>query len=59
MSSDAVEVQIKGNEKEAQHGHQISMKDRDPTAINGHVKVQIRYTSLASITFKECSFFFI
>lgn len=34
-----VEVQIKGNENEAQHGHQISMRDRDPTSMNDHVKV--------------------
>ena len=35
-----VDVQIKGNESEAQHGHQISIKDRDPTAMNDHVKVR-------------------
>lgn len=35
-----VEVQIKGNEFEAQHGHQMSMGDRDPTSMNDHVKVR-------------------
>lgn len=35
-----VEVQIKGNEYEAQHGHQMSMGDRDPTSMNDHVKVR-------------------
>ena len=36
-----VDVQIRGNETEAQQGHQISMKDRDPTAMNDHVKVKM------------------
>lgn len=35
-----VEVEIKGNEHEAQHGHQMSMGDRDPTSMNDHVKVR-------------------
>lgn len=34
-----VQVDIKGNENEAQHGHQMSMRDRDPAAMNDHVKV--------------------
>lgn len=35
------QVEIRGTEHEAQHGHQISMGDRDPTAMNDHVKVGI------------------
>jgi len=35
-----VQVEIKGNEHEAQHGHQMSMGDRDPTSMNDHVKVR-------------------
>lgn len=34
-----VEVQIRGDEMEAKNGHQISLRDRDPTAMNDHVKV--------------------
>lgn len=34
-----VEVQIRGDDMEAKDGHQISLSDRDPTAMNDHVKV--------------------
>lgn len=34
-----VEVQIRGDEMEAKNGYQISISDRDPTAMNDHVKV--------------------
>ena len=45
-----VEVQVRGNENEAQHGHQISMKDRDPTAMNDHVKVNKPTTQALNLT---------
>lgn len=35
-----VEVQIRGVDMEAKDGHQISLSDRDPTAMNDHVKVK-------------------
>ena len=44
-----VEVQVRGNENEAQHG-QISMKDRDPTAMNDHVKVNKPTTQALNLT---------
>ncbi|XP_029191350.1 caveolin-3-like [Acropora millepora] len=34
-----VEVQIRGDDMEAKNGQQISLSDRDPTAMNDHVKV--------------------
>lgn len=43
MSADElrdVELQIHGNEMEAKNGHQISLSDRDSTAMNDHVKVK-------------------
>lgn len=43
-----VEVQVRGNENQAQRGHQISMKDRDPTAMNDHVKVTDEPTTQAN-----------
>lgn len=45
-----VEVQVRGNENQAQHGHQISMKDRDPTAMNDHVKVNKPTTQALNLT---------
>ena len=45
-----VEVEIKGNEREAQHGHQISMGDRDPTSMNDHVKVTGRKAAISDLS---------
>lgn len=39
-----VQVEIKGTEHEAQHGHHMSISDRDPTAMNDHVKVRRKTT---------------
>lgn len=34
-----VQVEIRGTEHAAQHGHQMNIEDRDPAAMNDHVKV--------------------
>ena len=44
-----VEVQIKGSEYEAQHGHQMSMGDRDPTSMNDHVKVRRKAAAMVYV----------
>ena len=51
-----VEVQIKGNEYEAQHGHQMSMGDRDPTSMNDHVKVRRKTAMLMYICIQSSKF---
>ncbi|KAK3701728.1 hypothetical protein QZH41_018890, partial [Actinostola sp. cb2023] len=38
-STGDVSVEIRGSEKEMQHGHQLNLGDRDPTQMNDHVRV--------------------
>ena len=35
-----VQVEIRGTEHAARHGHQMNIEDRDPAAMNDHVKVR-------------------
>lgn len=35
-----VQVEIRGTEHAAQRGHQMNIEDRDPAAMNDHVKVR-------------------
>jgi hypothetical protein len=52
MSAGDVSVEIKGSEKDMQHGHQLNLGDRDPTNMNDHVRVS-HLISQVSITYPE------
>jgi len=39
-SAGDVSVEIRGSEKQLNHGHQLNLGDRDPTQMNDHVRVR-------------------